>query len=318
MSKKFAAKATISCASSVLAVAVSAPLLLGCSPSGNVQGNLIAAQLSQGLQIGSIVQVSGTYEDGKCMDPASGTPRIGATWSAGLQRSSTDPTVVQNDSHCVLDLTAIAVQDSQGVPQQAVPSSPAAPCPLGDAFMSSPVVFSYQDSGTGQQVQFFVNANLSPADFSSNFAIQIFYSDSLDAATAIALNRSYATVTANEIAILRIPAPSDTLSFAGVTYRTDAANSVTFVSQDPSFTTGSPAGTAYVIASGACPNTLSAVAAAYSGGTEVNISVAPTASDFGLAAGTVLTTPLENCMIIANCEPDSNVCSYQMFDVIFN
>jgi hypothetical protein len=57
-----------------------------------------------------------------------------------------------------------------------------------------------------------------------------------------------------------------------------------------------------VIAAGACPSTLAATDSAYQGGTQISVNIGPTSADFGLSNGADLTPPLEQCMIIANCD----------------
>ena len=88
-----------------------------------------------------------------------------------------------------------------------------------------------------------------------------------------------------------------------------------FDTVDYSWSLGSVPGQMYAILAGACPNTLAGVEAAYAGGTQIPVGTAPTSSSFGLDVGTDLSSPLHQCMIVANC---SGACAYQLFEVTFN
>src|SRR5579871_1291813 len=103
--------------SSALALTLCAADLLGCGGGTlpSVQGSPQTANRSQGLQIGPIASINGSYQDNTCLDPASGNLRVGASWSAPLSAGpGTDPTVVLNNTGCVLDITSITVADSIG------------------------------------------------------------------------------------------------------------------------------------------------------------------------------------------------------------
>lgn len=298
----------------ILAFALGAGHLAGCGSPARVEGNVLVENRSQALQIGSVLKVSGVYEDGKCLDPVTGALRTGVAWSAAISATpGSAPAVVLNDTGCVLDLTSLDIQDSAGVTKQATAGTTIA---LKSAF-GAPVMFSYTDTNQGP-LSFYVNARISPADFSANFDISVVYSDSPGPLSSISLNGQYATIGSNSIVDTRVPAPSDTLSFSGVTYAKNGQKKVTNVTGNPTLTLGNPTGQSYVIVSGTCPTTLSAVNTAYAGGTQVAIATAPTSSDFGLSTNLDLSTPVNRCMIIANCNTASGVCSYQLYGVTFN
>jgi hypothetical protein len=299
--------------SPVLAFTLLATSLAGCSGSDVVKGSAAADKRAQALSIGTVLSVNGNYEDNTCMDPTSGALRTGASWSANISNMpGNDPLVVLNDSGCKLDLVSVSVQDSMGATQTA---SAAAPFRLLGGY-GAPVPFSYTDSGTSQVMQFYGNATVNPADFSANFFMFFIYSDTLDGASSISLTGQYATVGSSSVVNAQIPAPNDTLDFAGVTYVKDAMGIVQSVTNEPTFTLMAPAGDDYKIVDGACPNTLATAGTAYAGGSHVSVNTAPLAADFGLSAGADLTPALRKCMIVGRCA--DTICSYQLFDVTFN
>jgi hypothetical protein len=305
-----------------LALAIGTNYLAGCGNGSLVRGTADIEARGQAEQIGALMTVNGSYEDNRCMDPnsASGQMRVGATWSAAISASAGDlPLVVLNDSGCVLDITSLSVMDTQGLIQQAQES---APIVLSNSYMASPVRFQYTDSGTNKLMEFYANAMIAPADFSANFAISVRFSDSAGPLSSIDLNGQWATVASTSIADDNVPQPSDALSFAGVTYQHDAQNHVSAISGTPTFTlgmpTGSPAGQFYVITPGSCPADLTTINATYQSGTQIPVNQAPLVSDFGLTVGTNLSSPVERCMTVANCDSASSICAYQLFDVTFN
>lgn len=301
--------------SSLLALMLSGTYLAGCG-DGSVHGAAGVEDHSQAQQIGTVLNVNGQYEDNKCIDPSltTGAKRaLGSTWSAAISATGgPQPVVVLHDSSCVLDLVSFDIKDSLNATQTAMP---AAPLMLGGSYLASPVPFSYTDSGTGSLVEFNANAKLTPASFTADFSIDMYFSDSPSPRTGYMLTGQYATVVSSSIANGGIAVPSDMLNGVPVTYAKDNSNVVTAVSGDPSWTLGSVPGQMYVILAGTCPNTLAGLDTAYAGGTQVPAGTAPTSGSFGLAVGTDLSAPLHQCMIVANC---SGSCAYQLFDVTFN
>lgn len=303
------------CTASVFAFALFATGFAGCGGNDLVKGSALPDKRTQSLSIGTVMSVNGSYEDNKCLDPAaSGALRSGAVWSANISNSTgSDPLVVLNDSGCKLDLASVVVQDSLGASQTALAASSF----QLSASYGAPVLFSYTDSGTSKVMQFYGNAKLTPADFSSNFVLLFVYSDTLDGASMISLTGQYATVSTSAAQDSQVAAPNDVLSLAAVTYTKDAQNIVQSIAGSLSFTLGGVPGDKYVIVDGACPATLAAADTAYQGGTQVSVNTAPSIADFGLSVSVDLTTPLEKCMIVGKCDT-SSVCSFQMSDVIFN
>jgi hypothetical protein len=299
--------------SSVLALTLCAAGFVGCGGPGLVKGSAEADNRSQGLQIGAVLDLNGSYEDGACMNPASGAPRMSASWSASVATPGAAPVVVLHDSGCVLNLASVAVQDSLSATQTA---SAAAPFALSASYLASPVLFSYTDSGTGQPVQFYGNAKLTPDDFSADFVLSLVYSDARDAATMVSKTGQYSTVVPTTVSDARVSAPNDSLSLASVSYMKDSLGIVTSVSGDPTFTLGATPGSYYVIADGTCPADLVSTDTAYQGGTQVSVNSAPLSGDFGLSVSADLTPALKKCMIVANCDAVmASVCSYQLFEM---
>lgn len=300
-------------------VAFTAIPAMGCGQAQVVGGTFRTASRDQGILLGDVTGITGTYEDGLCTDPATGTKRIGATWSMGaVPTQAPEPAVIQNDSGCILNLTGVAVLDSAGMLQLA---TAAGALPLPAFFLSQPVQFEYTDSGTGDVVQFYVNASIAPADFAERFSIQVLYSEAAAPVSSLRVQHTYIISTISEATVSRVPAPSNTLDLSNMTVILDAQNNVAAVSNEPLFTLGQTPGDGYTITGGACPTTLAAAMAAWGdakvAGTSVAIDTALTASAFGVVAGQPFMPPMERCMIIANCEELSNVCSFQLFDVIF-
>ena len=302
-------------ASSLLALAIGAGQLLGCDSSGSVKGNVQVASVGQALSVAPVSTVLGLYESGKCLDPATGLPRMNVTWSAAVANAAgTSPVAVLNDAGCVLDITGLRVTDSAGVAQTATAASDLV---LG-ANYGAPVLFTFTDSGTGNPTSLYANAKIAPADFSANFAISVVYSDTPDPLKTLTATGQYATVVPNTVTATNQPAPADVLGIGGISYTRDAAGSIVSVTGNPTLATGNPAGQSYVITAGGCPSSLAAVDAAYRAGTQVAVSTPPTSAAFGLAVGQSLATPIQRCMIIGNCDvATSMVCSYELYQVTF-
>lgn len=295
-------------------LALGAGQLLGCGGSSLVQGSAQVASVGQASLIQAAVGVKGTYVSNTCLDPAgTGGAKLvgGVAWASAFGLNPGQPVVVQNDPTCQLNITEIDITDSGNKPAAAMAATP-----LGlAAAYGQAVLFTYTDSATGQPANFYANANLSPANFSTNFFINVLYSDTQSAVSPIALNGSYATVVPSAITALNVPTPDYQLSFAGVTYTKDRNAVVVSVSGAPTLGAGNQAGQAYVIASGACPTTLAATNDAFAAGQQVAVGTAPTTGAFGLSTGLALSA--ERCMVIANCGATS-VCSYQLYQVTFN
>lgn len=288
-------------------------LFVACGSPDVVTGDLDS--LSQGLKVGPVIIVRGTYRT-TCLDPATGAKRpTGATWILTAAGSSgSEPRAVQGDSQCVLDVSAMTVTDSGGSNAVATPTASFA---LGGTFLSSPIRFSYNDSALGKPVEFFANMRLAPADFSSNFVVTVIYSDSPDAASPIMLGGSYST-SSSSLSAGRVVAPATTLSFSGVTYTKSVSGQIASVAGNPMLTPSAndPATLKWVATSGACPSTLAGADSAYRGGMATAISTPPTSAQLGLAVGA--TAPITSCLLVANCDAASSVCAYQEFAVTFN
>lgn len=301
--------------SSLVALAIGAGQLVGCGSSGAVTGSVQVAGISQALSVAPVSAVLGLYEAGKCLDPATGLPRMGVTWSAPVaNQASTSPVVVLNDAGCVLDITALSVTDSAGATQTA---SAAANIALGGNY-GAPVLFTFTDSGTGNPTSFYANARIAPANFSANFAISVVYSDTPDPLRSLTATGQYATVVPSTVTATNQPAPADVLGIGGISYTRDAASSIVTVTGNPTLLAGNPAGQSYVITNGSCPSALATIDAAYKAGPQVAISTPPTSADFGLAPGQSVASPIKKCMIIGNCDvATSMVCSYELYQVTF-
>lgn len=301
-------------ASSILAFATSAGLLVGCDSSGLVHGTALVDSRGQTLSIKAAVGIKGTYVTNTCLDVAGtgGAKRMGGVpWSAPFGTNPGAPTVVLNDASCQLNITQMDVLDSANQPASALAASPVGLA----AVYGAPVLFSFTDSGTGNVSNFYANANITPADFSANFHIDVVYSDTQAALSPILLNGTYATVTANTITATSVPAPTYNLSFAAVSYMRDGLGFVSSTMGAPALSLINQTGQGYVITPGTCPTTLPTVAAAYTN--PVAIATMPTTMNFGLVSGLSLASPVKRCLIAANCN-NSAVCSYQLFQVTFN
>lgn len=301
--------------SSVFALAFGSALLAGCGGPGVIGDTFSATNLSQ-IPIGTIVGLSGTYGNGTCIDPTSakGAKRAdGSTWADPPTSAKDSLSVVTNDVGCGLNITS-ALVSSGGATQKYTAS---APLPLSGAYQAMATSFSYTDP-TGKTSQLYANADLTPADFSANFIINLVYSDNPGSVSAISIPGSYATVFPNAIMATGVAVPADNLDFSKVSFMKDANNLVISVSADPTFIVGSPAGSGYVISMGACPSTQTGADATYRNGAPIPITTHPTAADLGLVVGTNLSSPVEHCMIVANCSAQTaTICSYQLFDITF-
>lgn len=301
--------------SSVLALAIGAGQLLNCGNSGLVQGNAQVASIGQALSVAPVSTVLGLYENGKCLDPATGTPRMGVTWSAAVSNMvGANPVAVLNDTGCVLDITGLKVTDSVGATQTATAASNI----VLSANYGPPILFTFTDSGTAKQITFYANAKITPTNFSANFAISVVYSDSADPLNTLTATGQYATVVPSSVTATNQPAPADVLGIGGIMYTRDAQNKLVTVTGNPTLATGNPAGQSYVITPGACMSALASITAAYKAGPQVPVGMPPTSADFGLVVGQSIATPIQRCMIIGNCDVmTSMICSYELYQVTF-
>lgn len=301
---------TASFTSSLLALSFSTLGLAACGQSNLATGNVQSSQLGQDLAITSVVAAAGTYVDNTCIDPAftDGTKRMGQTWAL----PGGDPVVVLNDRNCQLTLNAFVVAAGGQNYNAALKNGPITLSK--DMFMAQPVLASFNDGVSNHD--FYLNAMLTPGNFSKDFQIDLIYSSSPDAATPASQAGQYEVVKFQASPDVVIASPSYDADFSGVSYKKDADLIVTTASGNIGLkaVAGGQAAEDYMAASGACPTDLAMLNAGYKASAAIGQSYA--VSNIGLVANAQL--PLTACLIARHCDSQmANICSYQMLQLTF-
>lgn len=263
---------------------------------------------TQGLTLGSLLEVNGTYGAG-C------TERTGA-WSIGISGfTALDNevlSVIKNDAGCVLSVTGIRVGSEMGNTLYAAASSLA----LSDTYSNAGIAFRENPM---DPVAFYSNARLTPdATFGSNFTVQVLYSDDSSQVSA-SKNATYEVKTASASSSNVTP-PDYTIDMSGLALQVDADKIVQGASGSVVLNDGMVGGQNYVVTTtdlGASPS-YAAVDAAFTGGTVTAISgLAPSIpnSAFSLT-GLDLTSAKKRYLIVSH--EVSGTRSYEVFTVTFN
>lgn len=261
------------------------------------------------LSLGNLLWANGTYG-------ANCTSHVGASWSmkiTGGNVTMDNPalSVVQDNTTCVLTLTALVTNENTKTTYTASPA-----ITLGAAFAGGGSAF---DSGAG--TAFYGNAKMSPADFSSNFTVTILYSDNPSLATG-AITGVYASVTAAAVT-QSIDAPNYALDLdtGALTVIVNSSFVVQSLTGTATLTASTVTGGSYYVDQGTLPATptfaqldtafKSATTTAISGGGDVTIN----SSAFGLT-GVSLNSTVYRTIVIQRVV--SGVASYQTFRISFN
>jgi hypothetical protein len=249
----------------------------------------------EALTSSEIASINGSYS-AECLGRASGNWSLAVTGSPTLDNTALS--VVRGDSDCVLTLTGIRTSTAL----YAASSNIA----LGTSYAGSASSF-------GSPIQFYANAKLSLADFSSDYTLTLLFSD--NASTATASNTASFVVATATAAAQGVTAPDYSMSLSGVTVQTNISNVVQSVSGNLALTVGAADATNYVIVGNSITTTYAGINTAYLAGTPVAMSTSMAASSF-LATSTDLTTAAVRTLILAKVT--NGVRSYQVFTITFN
>jgi hypothetical protein len=290
---------------------------LGCGDSTEdvVKGRAVGLDhMTQqaGLGSGALASIQGTYGT-HCEN------RMGDTWTALVGGGSVlDPlTVRTGDTDCDLALTGVTMT---GAPLVSLEASMPIPLALGYAMVAA----SFPKPGP---LLFYANAALSSAGFTTDFDINVVYSDSKDATEDLDNTGNPVIVHPNTVTAGNVPAPAYTLDVTEVHVGIDThSNPPVIVNVTGtgalSVTQEGQTGEKYVIVDTlADPHTYETINAAYTdtGVTPVSLSVDPALippESFDLVQDPELELPQDRFLIVAHTEHD--VTSYQVFTIHFH
>lgn len=297
-------------ASSFFGCAIGTMELSGCGQPGLVEGEVQSAQQEVVAGLSSVVSVTGHYVDNTCIDPTqTGAAKRTGSVAFSYPSATLAPSVVLHDKNCLLAIDSFTILDTTGTNRTAIPVAGSFNISK-NAFASSAILFRYND---GMNHDFYVNAMLTPGDFSTNFIVNLIYSGTPDSVTKSQAGQ-YMTVGQSSFTSTGVSAPSYTLDLSTLYYQR-ASGKVTSAmgSINPTVTAGGQTAEDYQVKSGACPSGIVATKTAYTAPVAIATAVAPTA--LGLVANATL--PITDCITLRHCDT-SNVCSYQLFQVTFN
>jgi hypothetical protein len=267
----------------------------------------------QPLGFETLTSVDGIY-GAQCTD------RSGA-WSAAIDGHTGDLanealTVVQNDTNCILELTALRViVDTTETIYLAVPTFDltADYQTAGSAFRVAP------GDGGAAATTFYANALLSSVSFAADFVITVLYSDDPERTTASS-TATYSSWSASAVSDL-VPAPDYTISMTSLLIQTDVNNVVTDFDQYAQLSAQDQTGEFYVVRANALPETPSYadIHTAFQEGTQaavpVNLQIPATAFS-AVLQGRDLTAGVVGYLIIVHAE--DGVPSYQLVTITFH
>lgn len=255
---------------------------------------------SSGLVTGDLTYVKGTY--------SSCTARLdGQKWSVAIGSSTKledELSVVKNDDTCKLVLTSLQTTGMFSADPAIL---------LGTAYANNASKF-------GSPVQFYANAKLSTATFSSAFTLTILVSDNLGTASGNK-NPSYATVSTTSVTASGVPSPDYTVDMTNLTLLVDAHNLVTTATGTVDLTPVSQTGQWYVVTGTSTPlstpPSYAEVDTAYLAAAHYTIN-APTIAAWKLGmVGEDLSAPgVKRTIVIANVLHD--VRAYEVIAMTFS
>jgi hypothetical protein len=281
-----------------VALAASA-LVSGCGDAGNravVLGSATVLDRTTHTVVAGIVQVvHGTYT--KCVGHDENQPwavAVGSTAGADAGASLLLD-VARDDPGCMLTVTSVDTSAGLGY-------LPGAPFVLAGAYQVAAVAFTMSGGGP---VAFYANAQMTPADFHSNFVITILYSDD-----------------AKAVGTVPVPPPDYSVaSVASITVVANTLNNVIAWSGSVNFIDGMQTGQDYVVVAGALPDSPATSAddatAFAAAGPPIAAGDPPSipGSSF-LAIGSSL--PLVRTVIFRNTNTAGTVSAYQAIELNFN
>jgi len=288
--------------------AVCCSLHTGCASQEVKPGIDPIDQIRGALSLGSLLEVNGTY-GGSCLQ-RSGSWSVGVGGFSNLTNSALS--VIKNDTSCSLSMSSLRFGT---VPSNTL-YSPASALSLGSSYAGNGSAIK---DNPGNPVAVYVNGRITPdLSFSSNFTIQLVYSDDPSLATG-SKSASYG-IAQSTVSGGTVTPPDYTLSLTNLAIEVDAGDVVLSTSGTGDLTDVVTTGQLYAITStslGASP-TLAEVDADFAGATQYAISGAnPSipAARFNLV-GADLTSGVTRNLIVQNLQ--SGTASYERFLITFN
>lgn len=293
----------------LLCAAALAAAVTGCAdPSGGddvLKGSAEAtSKATDALTIGDVQWVNGTY-GGSCDGHTSG-----AAWSIAINILKIDEdtltnaplSVVKNNAGCTLTLTEIMAD-------QIYAADPA--IALDDTYAASPSEFGASPG----DINFYGNARLVPADFSSNFSLHFLFSDDPN---ALGTNNDATSATWTGASVgTEVSAPNYVID-DNIMVKTDSGHVVTDALGSLNLTSGGISGDYYFIdlAGAITPSTsFEDVDAAYALADTVLMTDNIDASAFRLVGDDLDSHPKRSVVIH---RAESHVAAYQVLQVTFD
>ncbi len=279
------------------------------SRSGDVHAHPRLITMSQALAANTLTSMHGSYSAG-CTARNSGSWTLTISGTAGNDELS----VVEDNTDCVLTLTSVKANATTYVPTS--PSSIA----LDGTFKETAVAF-YQQGGNSDVVEFYGNAKLDPADFSSDFGLVFKSSDEINDVDGGQHDALVSVAGAQQASTIEAP----NYEYAsGIVYSENGDAGVTGATGSVTLTLpqGGYAANYYRIVDGsslgASPS-FNQVDDAFRAGSATAMPSSPasfTWEQLGLTNGAVL--PMEKTIIVQRIDSATNVVSYQTFWLRFN
>lgn len=312
-----------SCAFAILSTFVGlAAGATGCSSAPSDDASVsgrgeIINQTKSALRSTDITAINGTYGAG-CKNHPSGTD----SWSVDpLTQTTLD--VPKGNSGCVLTMTGLTAAGADYV------GFGSATIDMGASYKGTPTAF--QMVGQPYNLAFYGNAMLTPADFSTNFTMNVLISDGVGLGDAGAAPTPGWAVYSGSASASTVPASNYTISFSSFTLTKTSSGVVDSVGgyaqlaegatpldgEDYAIVTGSP--TSFAAVDAAWRNTSPAPISGGSIGGLVTLRIPALTDSFGLI-GSDLTSGQTRTVIVRHTDAvdgGSGVSSYQTFTITF-
>ncbi len=313
----------------VMAVALLAQVACAADTGESVFGDGVALdRMTQPLLADEIVAAYGIYGE-HCFARNQGDWHVAiGTPPAGVELEHDPLTVVLNNAACNLTLTHIAVHHRQ----ENILTKIAADTPIPLSGNWGGIAY-FENVSANNEYQFYANAKLQPANFSTNFDLEILYSDDPAIADAAAVHADKFAVVEGTHKAEKIPAPGYSLEIEDINLyiETDFDHEIVLVTGtvDLTLPAAQPAGQNYVVHPATLVGaTYQQIRTAFNAGISTELPSLeggyykiPAAAFItaGLIDETLVdVAPLvEYTIIIRNRDNASGVASYQTFTISF-
>lgn len=184
---------------------------------------------------------------------------------------------------------------------------------LGTSYAENPVAVLDTPNG---EIQMYINGNLSPADFSTAFVMQLSYAKDVNVVTPT-LPSTYIQVTSNTV-FTSVTPPNYLVSSSGVTIQLDSGGNVTSTGGTYNFSLLGQTGQQYAVVNTILgdPNTYSAVNNTYQSASKVSFgggSFSVSINTFNLTGNNLNGIGVQKYLIVANTNTSTNTRAYQVF-----